>query len=105
LNISHKIFAILIYKKLSDGTELMTSDCQIGFRHNRSKSYQYITMIFTKKKRFLGLEICNRKVAFMSFKQLFSFWTHLIVLPCQWLLTVRKLNYVIIATGIKLSPS
>jgi hypothetical protein len=41
-------------------------------------------------KRFPGLEIGNRKGAFMSFKQFLSFWVNLIVLPYHLLLTIRN---------------
>jgi hypothetical protein len=36
LNMSYKIFAILMYTELSERIEPMISDCQMGFRPNRS---------------------------------------------------------------------
>jgi hypothetical protein len=52
----------------------------------------YKLTIDIHNKRFIKLELCNRKVASMSSKQLFSFWVHLIVLPCRWPLIVTKMN-------------
>jgi hypothetical protein len=45
LNISYKIFAILIYNKLREMNEPMISDCQMGFGPNRSTTIDNIYTI------------------------------------------------------------
>jgi hypothetical protein len=70
LNISHKIFAILIYNKLSERIEPMISDCQMGFRPNRSTidNIQTIKQIYENSYEY-NIDL---HIVFLDFKQAFD---------------------------------
>jgi hypothetical protein len=67
---SYKIFAILIYNKLSERIESMISDYQMGFMPNRSAIYNIHTIKQMYEKCYeYSIDIHN---VFVDFKQAFD---------------------------------